>query len=267
MRRVRWWSSGKTNTWVLPARRRKAAAWRMRSRSRSKHVRHGSGSSCLRRRPAPRARVAPGAMAASSAASRAARSMPWAGPGPALEPSWASTMPCAAWPPMVAPHARARSVVMPTRVRRGCSGELCCTLYVHLFVCGWRRCTNWWRRWAGWILPAATVGCWHRWWHRRRVCAPGSTAGTWPSPPEVEQIVSYPEKILADASHGSLKDAERTVKRAQTTRVLPQLGEALADGVVSGAHVDVAGRWRRCGYERGRSWFERLVVTPGTTLS
>ena len=65
---------------------------------------------------------------------------------------------------------------------------------------------------------------------------------------EVEQTVSYPEKILADASHGSLRDSERTVKRAQTTRVLPQLGEALADGVVSGAYVDVAGRWRRCGY-------------------
>ena len=59
---------------------------------------------------------------------------------------------------------------------------------------------------------------------------------------QVEQVASYPEKVLADASRTSLKDAERTVKRAQTTRVLPQLGEALADGVVSGVHVDVAGR-------------------------
>jgi hypothetical protein len=59
---------------------------------------------------------------------------------------------------------------------------------------------------------------------------------------QVEQTVSYAEKVLADASRSSLKDAERTVKRAQTTRVLPQLGEAVADGVVSGAYVDVAGR-------------------------
>ena len=58
MSRVRWWSSGKTNTWVLPARRRNAGAWRMRSRSRSKHVRHASGSSARARCPAPTARVA-----------------------------------------------------------------------------------------------------------------------------------------------------------------------------------------------------------------
>ncbi len=59
---------------------------------------------------------------------------------------------------------------------------------------------------------------------------------------QVEQMSSYPEKVLADASRTSLKDAERTVRRAQTTRMLPQLGEALADGVVSGALVDVAAR-------------------------
>ena len=58
--RVRWWSSGKTNTCVLPARRRKAVACRMRSRSRSKQVRSGSGSSATARWPAPTARVALG---------------------------------------------------------------------------------------------------------------------------------------------------------------------------------------------------------------
>jgi len=31
---------------------------------------------------------------------------------------------------------------------------------------------------------------------------------------QVEQVASYPEKVLADASRTSLKDAERTVKRA-----------------------------------------------------
>jgi Domain of unknown function (DUF222) len=59
---------------------------------------------------------------------------------------------------------------------------------------------------------------------------------------QVEQVASYPEKVLADASRTSLRDAERTVQRAVTSRVLPQLGEALSDGAVSGAHVDVAGR-------------------------
>jgi hypothetical protein len=59
---------------------------------------------------------------------------------------------------------------------------------------------------------------------------------------QVELVASYPEKVLADASRTSLREAERTVKRIQTTRVLPKLGEALADGAVCGAHVDVAGR-------------------------
>ena len=59
---------------------------------------------------------------------------------------------------------------------------------------------------------------------------------------QMEQVASYPEKVLADASRTSLRDAERTVQRAATTRVLPQLGEALGDGAVSGGHVDVAGR-------------------------
>ena len=45
VRRVRWWSSGKTKTCVFPASRRKAVACRIRSRSRSKHVRSASGSS------------------------------------------------------------------------------------------------------------------------------------------------------------------------------------------------------------------------------
>jgi hypothetical protein len=59
---------------------------------------------------------------------------------------------------------------------------------------------------------------------------------------QVERVVSFPEKVLADASRTSLRDAERTVERVRTTSVLPQLGQALQDGVVSGAHVDVAGR-------------------------
>lgn len=74
VRRVRWWSAGKMNTWVLPAKRRKAVECKIRSRSRSKHVRHGSASSSIARLPAPAERVAPGASSRSSSASRAVRS-------------------------------------------------------------------------------------------------------------------------------------------------------------------------------------------------
>jgi Domain of unknown function (DUF222) len=59
---------------------------------------------------------------------------------------------------------------------------------------------------------------------------------------QMEQVASYPEKALADASRTSLRDAERTVRRAHTVRSLPPLGEALAVGAVAGAHVDIAAR-------------------------
>ena len=56
VRRIRWWSSGNTNTCVLPASRRSADSPGLdeRERSRSKHVLHGSGSSCLALSPAAR---------------------------------------------------------------------------------------------------------------------------------------------------------------------------------------------------------------------
>ncbi len=112
VRRVRWWSAGKMNTWVLPASRRNAVEWRIRSRSRSKQVRQGSGSSGSARRPAPAARVAPAARAASSAASRASRSSTSTGPtGQASPPAWAwRTAPSTRWPAMVAAHCSARLV-------------------------------------------------------------------------------------------------------------------------------------------------------------
>jgi hypothetical protein len=59
---------------------------------------------------------------------------------------------------------------------------------------------------------------------------------------QVEAVASYPDKVLADASRTSLREAQRTVQRIHTTKMLPPLGAALADGVVSGAHVDVATR-------------------------
>ena len=78
--RVRWWSSGKTNTWVLPARRRNDGACRIRSRSRSKQVRHGSGSSARARSPAPAAVGGARSELAVLGSSRADRSKPGDGP-------------------------------------------------------------------------------------------------------------------------------------------------------------------------------------------
>ena len=41
---------------------------------------------------------------------------------------------------------------------------------------------------------------------------------------QVEQTVSYPEKVLADASRTSVRDAERTVQRIHTTQGAPPVG-------------------------------------------
>jgi hypothetical protein len=84
------------------------------------------------------------------------------------------------------------------------------------------------------VLSAAAASCarLRSWLDGREVALAAQTA----------QASSYPEKVLADAARTSVKDAERTVTRAETARVLPPLGEALTAGTVSGAHVDVAGQ-------------------------
>jgi hypothetical protein len=52
--------------------------------------------------------------------------------------------------------------------------------------------------------------------------------------------VSFPEKNLADAGHMHLRDADRVVSRAATLDdAAPMFAAALAQGVVSGRHVDV----------------------------
>ena len=65
----RWSSSGAMNTWHFPASRRHGRECLMRSRSRSKHSRYGSGVSAAGPARADRARRAGGANAASSSAS------------------------------------------------------------------------------------------------------------------------------------------------------------------------------------------------------
>ena len=132
---VRWWSSGKTKTWVFPARRRNAVAWRMRSLSRSKQVRHRSGSSGRARRPPPSPWVAPGASWSCSRPSRAGRSSPGRPTsGPPVPPSpspteawlsaWAKVIPGPPWPAMVDAHRRFLSLGPGSRPASG-TGASC----------------------------------------------------------------------------------------------------------------------------------------------
>jgi hypothetical protein len=51
-----------------------------------------------------------------------------------------------------------------------------------------------------------------------------------------------PDQELARSANLSRRDADTVNTRAQTVSDVPQLGDALADGAVTGAHVDVLGR-------------------------
>src|SRR4051794_8944901 len=113
--RVRWWSLGYTTTWVLPANRRKAVECTIRSRSRSKQVRSGSGASGTARRPAPWARGAPGRRVSRSRCSRSSRSPTGPGPTSAREPACARTRAPSACPAIVSAQARARGEGSPGR--------------------------------------------------------------------------------------------------------------------------------------------------------
>jgi hypothetical protein len=59
---------------------------------------------------------------------------------------------------------------------------------------------------------------------------------------QLAQVASFPEQDIADAARTSLRDASRTLERAHTAETMPALGDALAAGAISGAHVDVVGR-------------------------
>src|SRR5215211_3421581 len=117
--RVRWWSSGKMNTCVLPASRRKAGACRMRSRSRSKQVRKPSGSSGRPRCPAPAATVASGASDVRSRSSRCSRRTSRRGATRAALSTWAKRAAPTPWPTMVPAHRSLRSF-MKASVRTRC---------------------------------------------------------------------------------------------------------------------------------------------------
>jgi hypothetical protein len=51
-------------------------------------------------------------------------------------------------------------------------------------------------------------------------------------------VSSFPEKAIADAGRGSLRDASQVLERVSTVGVLPGLGSALSAGLITGEHVD-----------------------------
>ena len=59
---------------------------------------------------------------------------------------------------------------------------------------------------------------------------------------QLADVASFPEKTLANAARGSLRDAERDLERGRTIDAMPAVGAALAAGDVSGGHVDVVTR-------------------------
>ncbi len=58
----------------------------------------------------------------------------------------------------------------------------------------------------------------------------------------VAEASSFPEKAIADAGGGSVRDASVVLARVAAVGVLPGLGLALAAGDVTGEHVDVVAR-------------------------
>jgi hypothetical protein len=58
----------------------------------------------------------------------------------------------------------------------------------------------------------------------------------------LEQVSSFPEKVLGDATKTSLRTAERVVQRRQVTEQAPTFAGALAAGRITAGHVDALGR-------------------------
>jgi len=61
----------------------------------------------------------------------------------------------------------------------------------------------------------------------------------------IAEVSSFPEKSFAEAANTSLRNGGQVLERAQTAASVPELGASLADGRVSGDHVDVVTRTLR----------------------
>ena len=76
----------------------------------------------------------------------------------------------------------------------------------------------------------------------------------------LESLSSYPEKAIADAEQTTVKTAEKKMQRAATAAQQPVLNDALADGKITGEHLDAYGR-----AERDLSTTERERLGEHTT--
>jgi hypothetical protein len=61
----------------------------------------------------------------------------------------------------------------------------------------------------------------------------------------IAEVSSFPEKSFAEAANTSLRNGGQVLERAQTAASVPELGASLADGRVSGDHVDALTRTLR----------------------
>ena len=59
---------------------------------------------------------------------------------------------------------------------------------------------------------------------------------------QLAQVSSFPEKDLADATRVDLREAVKITQRAALAEQIPVLGDELAAGTLTGAHLDIVGR-------------------------
>ena len=76
---------------------------------------------------------------------------------------------------------------------------------------------------------------------------------------QLAKVAAFPEQDMAGAARTSLREAGRVLERARTVERIPPLGEALTEGRVRGAHVDVVGQALR----QLRTWAAPCPCGPG----
>jgi hypothetical protein len=81
----------------------------------------------------------------------------------------------------------------------------------------------------------------------------------------LEEVTSFPEKVIADAGRSELRAGDRVVRRSQTAEHAPGFEVALAAGRVTVGHLDALGRALRGLGQNGRAQLladvDRLVAT------
>jgi hypothetical protein len=81
----------------------------------------------------------------------------------------------------------------------------------------------------------------------------------------LEEVTSFPEKVIADAGRSELRAGDRVVRRSQTAEQAPGFEVALAAGRVTVGHLDALGRALRGLGQNGRAQLladvDRLVAT------